>query len=186
MRILKIITILLHFFQIHGAWAEEIESTPPEEIMELFGIKFGEKCIDTTSDSYRTKGTVPNTLFKQHIVNCTSVTKRVWKISTNNFFESEKLDEFIMCKTSLLALEKHFNEKYRVKLNITTDRDYEYKVQNNHPNDLYNKVEMICTRIGTGKEFNSVELRLIVTNLKMVSEKKKEDLQISIIDKKGM
>ena len=106
--------------------------------------------------------------------------------STNNFFESEKLDEFIMCKTSLLALEEHFNEKYSVKLNITTDRGYEYKVQNNHANDLYNKVEMICTRIGTGKEFNSVELRLIVTNLKMVSEKKKEDLQISIIDKKGI
>ena len=77
-----------------------------------------------------------------------------------------------MCKTSLRALEKHFNEKYGVKLNITTDRDYEYKVENNHANDLYNKVEMICTKIGTGKEFNSVELRLIVTNLKMVLEKK--------------
>jgi len=186
MRILKIITILLLFFQIHGAWAEEIESTPPEEIMELFGIKFGEKCIDTTSDSYRTKGTVPNTLFKQHIVNCTSVTKRVWKISTNNFFESEKLDEFIMCKTSLRALEKHFNEKYSVKLNIKTDRDYEYKVQNDHPNDLYNKVEMLCTRIGTGKRFASVELRLIVTNLKMISEKEREDQQISNIDKEGI
>ena len=186
MRILKIITIFLLFFQLHGAWAEEIENKEPEEIMELFGIKFGDKCIDSTSDSYRTKGKVPNKLFKQHIVNCTSVTKRIWKISTNNFFESEKLDEFIMCKTSLRALEKHFNEKYGVKLNITTDRNYEYKVQNNHANDLYNKVEMMCTRIGTGKEFNSVDLRLIVTNLKMVLEKKKEDLQISIIDKKGI
>ena len=186
MRILKIITIFLLFFQLHGAWAEEIENKQPEEIMELFGIKFGDKCIDSTSDSYRTKGKVPNKLFKQHIVYCTSMTKRVWKISTNNFFESEKLDEFIMCKTSLRALEKHFNEKYGVKLNITTDRGYEYKVQNNHANDLYNKVEMICTGIGTGKRFNSVELRLIVTNLKMVSEKKEEDLKISIIDKKGI
>ena len=185
MRILKIITMLL-FFQLHGTWAEEIDENQPEEIMELFGIKFGDKCIDSTSDSYRTKGKVPNKLFKEHIVYCTSVTKRVWKIATNNFFESEKLDEFTMCKTSLRALEKHFNEKYGVNLNITTDRDYEYKVQNNHTNDLYNKVEMICTRIGTGKEFNSVDLRLIVTNLKMVSEKKKEDLQISIIDKKGI
>ena len=176
MRILKIITIFLLFFQLHGAWAEEIEKKQPEEIMELFGIKFGDKCIDSTSDSYRTKGKVQNKLFKQHIVYCTSMTQRVWKISTNNFFESEKLDEFIMCKTSLRALEKHFNEKYGVKLNITTDRGYEYKVQNNHANDLYNKVEMICTGIGTGKRFNSVELRLIVTNLKMVSEKKKEDL----------
>jgi len=186
MRILKIITIFLLFFQLHGAWAEEIENKQPEEIMELFGIKFGDKCIDASSDSYRTKGTVPNTLFKQHIVNCTSVTKRIWKISTNNFFESEKLDEFIMCKTSLLALEEHFNEKYSVKLNITTDRNYEYKVQNNHANDLYNKVEMMCTRIGTGKHFASVELRLIVTNLKMVSEKEREDQQISNIDKKGI
>ena len=185
MRILKIIIILL-FFQLHGAWAEEIEQNEPEEIMELFGIKFGDKCIDSRSDSYRTKGTVPNTLFKLHVVNCTSVTKRVWKISTNNFFESEKLDEFVMCKTSLRALEEHFNEKYSVKLNITTDRDYEYKVQNNHPNDLYNKVEMVCTRIGTGKRFASVELRLIVTNLKMISEKEKEEQQISNIDKKGI
>ena len=185
MRILKIITILL-FFQLNGAWAEEIDKNQAEEIMELFGIKFGDKCVDSGSDSYRTKGTVPNTLFKQHVVNCTSVTRRVWKISTNNFFESEKLDEFIMCKTSLRALEKHFNEKYGIKLNITIDRDYEYKVQNNDTNDIYNKVEMICTRIGTGKRFASVELRLIVTNLKMVSEKKKEDLQISIIDKKGI
>ena len=186
MRILKIITILLLFFPVHGAWAEEIENKEPEEIMELFGIKFGDKCIDSTSDSYRTKGKVPNKLFKQHIVNCTSVTKRVWKISTNNFFESEKLDEFIMCRTSLRALEEHFNEKYGVKLNITTDRDYEYKVQNNHANDSYNKVEMLCTRIGTGKKFTSVELRLIVTNLKMISEKEREDQQISNIDKKGI
>jgi len=182
----KLLLIFLLFFPVHGVWAEVIEEKQPEEIMELFGIKFGDKCIDSTSDSYRTKGTVPNTLFKQHIVNCTSVTKRVWKISTNNFFESEKLDEFIMCKTSLRALEKHFNEKYSIKLNIKTDRDYEYKVQNDHANDLYNKVEMICTGIGTGKRFNSVDLRLIVTNLKMVSEKKKEDLQSSIIDKKGI
>ena len=91
-----------------------------------------------------------------------------------------------MCKTSLLALEEHFNEKYRVKLNITTDRDYEYKVQNNHAKDLYNKVEMMCTRIGTGKHFASVELRLIVTNLKMISEKEREEQQISNIDKKGI
>ena len=182
----NLLLILLLLFPVHGIWAEVIEEKQPEEIMELFGIKFGDKCLDSTSDSYRTKGKVPNKLFKQHIVYCTSMTKRVWKIFTNNFFESEKLDEFIMCKTSLRALEKHFNEKYGVKLNITTDRDYEYKVQNNHTNDLYNKVEMICTRIGTGKEFNSVELRLIVTNLKMVPEKKKEDLQISIIDKKGI
>ena len=185
MRILKIIIILL-FFQLHGAWAEEIEKKQPEEIMELFGIKFGDKCIDSTSDSYRTKGTVENTLFKQHIVNCTSVTKRIWKISTNNFFESEKLDEFIMCKTSLRALEKHFSEKYGVKLNITTDRDYEYKVQSNDTNDMHNNVEMMCTRIGTGKEFNSVDLRLIVTNLKMISEKEREDQQISNIDKEGI
>ena len=51
---------------------------------------------------------------------------------------------------------------------------------------MHNKVEMMCTRIGTGKKFSSVDLRLIVTNLKMISEKKKEDLQISIIDKKGI
>ena len=182
----KLLLIFLLFFPVHGAWAEVIEEKQPAEIMELFGIKFGDKCIDPTSDSYRTKGKVPNKLFKQHIVNCTSVTKRVWKISTNSFFESEKFDEFIMCKTSLRALEKHFNEKYGVKLNITTDRDYEYKVQNNHPNDLYNKVEMVCTRIGTGKRFASVELRLIVTNLKMISEKEKEEQQISNIDKKGI
>ncbi len=182
----KFLLIIILFFPISGVWSEVIEEKQPEEIMELFGIKFGDKCTDSTSDSYRTKGKVPNKLFKQHIVNCTSLTKRVWKISTNNFFESEKLDEFTMCKTSLRALEKHFNEKYGVKLNITTDRNYEYKVQNNNTNDLYNEVEMICTSIGTGKEFNSVELRLIVTNLKMVSEKKKEDLQISIIDKKGI
>ena len=182
----KTLIILLLLFPFHGAWTEVIEDRQPEEIEELFGIKFGDKCIDPTSNSYRTKGKVPNKLFKSHIVYCTSMTKRVWKIATNNFFESEQLDEFIMCKDSLRALEKHFNEKYGVKLNITTDRGYEYKVQNNHANDLYNKVEMICTRIGTGKEFNSVELRLIVTNLKMVSEKKKEDLQISIIDKKGI
>jgi phosphate uptake regulator len=91
-----------------------------------------------------------------------------------------------MCRNSLRALEKHFNEKYGVKLNITTDRDYEYKVQSNDANDMHNKVEMMCTRIGTGKKFSSVDLRLIVTNLKMISEKKKEDLQISIIDKKGI
>ena len=185
MRILKIITILLLLFQVHGAWAEEIEQNEPEEIMELFGIKFGDKCIDSRSDSYRTKGTVPNTLFKQHVVNCTSVTKRVWKISTNNFFESEKLDEFVMCKTSLRALEKHFNEKYGVKLEVETDRDYEYKVQNNN-DDMYNKVEMVCTRIGTGKRFTSVTLHLIVANSKMILEKKKEDIQISIIDKEGI
>ena len=177
---------MLLLFPVHGAWAEVIEEKQPEEIMELFGIKFGDKCIDSTSDNYRTKGKVPNKLFKEHIVNCTIITKRVWKISTNNFFESEKLDEFIMCKTSLRALEKHFNEKYSIKLNITTDRDYEYKVQNNDANDLYNKVEMICTRIGTGKRFASVELRLIVTNLKMISEKEREDQQISNIDKEGI
>ena len=182
----KILIIFLIFFPVHGLWAEVLEEKQPDEIIELFGIKFGEKCIDSTSDKYRTKGKVPNKLFKEHIVYCTSVTKRVWKISTNNFFESEKLDEFIMCKNSLRALEKHFNEKYGVRLNITTDRDYEYKIENNDTKDIHNKVEMTCTRIGTGKEFSSVDLRLIVTNLKMISEKKKEDLQISIIDKKGI
>ena len=181
----KLLIILLLFFPVHSVWAEVIEEKQPEEIIELFGIKFGGNCLDTTSDMYRTKGQISNKLFKEHIVYCTSITKRVWKISTNTFFESEKLDEFIMCKNSLLALEKHFNEKYGVKLEIKVDRSYEYKVENNK-DDMYNKVEMICTRIGTGKEFNSVELRLIVTNLKMVSEKKKEDLQISIIDKKGI
>ena len=182
----KILIILLFFFPIHGVWAEVIEERQPEEIIELFGIKFGEKCIDSTSDTYRTKGKVTNKLFKEHIVYCTSMTKRVWKISTNNFFESEKLDEFIMCRNSLRALEKHFSKKYGVKLNITTDRDYEYKVQNNDTNDMHNKVEIMCTKIGTGKRFSSVDLRLIVTNLEMISEKKKEDLQISIIDKKGI
>ena len=182
----KLLFIFLLFFPVQGVWTEVIEEKQPEEIMELFGIKFGDKCIDSTSDSYRTKGKVPNKLFKEHIVYCTSMTNRIWKISTNTFFESEKLDEFIMCKTSLRALEKHFNEKYGIKLKITTDRDYEYRVQNNDTNDIYNKVEMLCTRIGTGKEFSSVDLRLIVTNLKMVLEKKKEDLQISIIDKKGI
>ena len=182
----KFLLIFLLFFPVHDVWTEVIEEKQPEEVIELFGIKFGDRCIDSTSDTYRTKGKVPNKLFKEHIVYCTSMTKRVWKISTNNFFESEKLDEFIMCRTSLRALEEHFNEKYGVKLNITTDRDYEYKVQNNHANDLYNKVEMICTRIGTGKRFASVELRLIVTNLKMISEKEREDQQISNIDKEGI
>ena len=51
---------------------------------------------------------------------------------------------------------------------------------------MYNNVEMICTKIGTGKEFNSVELRLTVSNLKMILEKNQEDLQISVIDKKGI
>ena len=69
---------------------------------------------------------------------------------------------------------------------MKTERNYEYKVQNNNKDDMYNKVEMICTRIGTGKEFNSVELRLTVANLKMISEKKEEDIQISVIDKKGI
>ena len=182
----KLLLILLLLFPVHVVWAEVIEEKQPEEIMELFGIKFGDKCIDSTSDSYLTKGKVRNKLFKQHIVYCTSMTKRVWKISTNNFFESEKLDEFIMCRNSLRALEKHFSKKYGVKLNITTDRDYEYKVQNNDTNDMHNKVEIMCTKIGTGKRFSSVDLRLIVTNLEMISEKKKEDLQISIIDKKGI
>ena len=141
----KLLLIFLLFFPIHGVWAEIIEEKQPEEIMELFGIKFGEKCIDSTSDSYRTKGKVQNKLFKQHIVYCTSVTKRVWKISTNSFFESEKLDEFIMCRNSLRALEKHFSEKYGVKLNITTDREYEYRVQNNDTNDIYNKVCLLYT-----------------------------------------
>ena len=182
----KLLLIFLLFFPVHGVWTEVIEEKQPKEVIELFGIKFGDKCIDSRSDTYRTKGKVPNKLFKEHIVYCTSMTKRVWKISTNNFFESEKIDEFIMCKTSLRALEKHFNEKYDVKLNITTDRDYEYKVQNNDKSDMHNKVEIMCTKIGTGKRFSSVDLRLLVTNLKMVSEKKKEDLQISIIDKKGI
>ena len=182
----KLLIILLLFFPVHGVWTEVIEEKQAEEIIELFGIKFGEKCIDSTSDKYRTKGKVPNKLFKEHIVYCTSITKRVWKISTNNFFESEKLNEFIMCRNSLRALEKHFSEKYGVKLNITTDRDYEYKVQSNDTNDMHNKVEMMCTRIGTGKKFSSVDLRLIVTNLKMISEKKEEDIKISIIDKEGI
>ena len=182
----KILIILILLFPIHVTRSEVVEEKQPEEVIELFGIKFGDRCIDSTSDTYRTKGKVPNKLFKEHIVYCTSMTKRIWKISTNNFFESEKLDEFIMCKTSLRALEKHFNEKYGIKLNITIDRDYEYKVQNNDTNDIYNKVEMICTRIGTGKEFNSVDLRLIVTNLKMISEKEREDQQISNIDKEGI
>ena len=56
----------------------------------------------------------------------------------------------------------------------------------NNKDDMYNKVEMICTRIGTGKKWNSVNLRLIVTNLKMILEKKEEDIQISVIDKKGI
>ena len=173
-------------FPIHGAWGEAvIEEKQPEEIVELFGIKFGEKCIDSTSDMYRTKGKVSNKLFKKHIVYCTSISKRVWKITTNTFFESEKFDELVMCKNSLRALEKHFNEKYGVKLEVETDRDYEYKVQNNN-DDMYNKVEMVCTRIGTGKRFTSVTLHLIVANSKMILEKKKEDIQISVIDKEGI
>ena len=182
----KILIILILLFPIHVTWSEVVEEKQPEEIIELFGIKFGDNCLDTTSDMYRTKGQISNKLFKEHIVYCTSITKRVWKISTNTFFESEKLDEFIMCKNSLLALEKHFNEKYGVKLEVRIDRNYEYIVQNNNKDDMYNKVEMICTRIGTGKEFNSVELRLTVSNLKMILEKKQEDLQISVIDKKGI
>ena len=182
----KTLIILLLLFPFHGAWTEVIEDRQPEEIEELFGIKFGDKCIDPTSNSYRTKGKVPNKLFKSHIVYCTSMTKRVWKIATNNFFESEQLDEFIMCKDSLRALEKHFNEKYGVKLEVKNDRNYEYILENKDTKDIYNEIKMICTRIGTGKEFDSVELRLIVTNLKMTSEKNEEDLQFSIIDKKGI
>ena len=102
------------------------------------------------------------------------------------FFESEELDEFLMCKNSLRALEKHFNKKYGVKLEVKIERNYEYKVQNNNKDDMYNKVEMVCTRIGAGKNWNSVILRLIVANLKMISEKKEEDIQISVIDKKGI
>ena len=181
----KILIILILLFPIHVTRSEVVEEKQPEEIIELFGIKFGGNCLDTTSDMYRTKGQISNKLFKEHIVYCTSITKRVWKI-TNTFFESEKLDEFIMCKTSLRALEKHFNEKYSIKLNVTTDRDYEYKVQNNDANDMHNKVEMMCTRIGTGKEWNSVNLRLTVANLKMISEKNEEDMEISVIDKKGI
>ena len=182
----KFLLVLILLFPVHAVWAEVIEEKQPEEIIELFGIKFGNKCIDSTSDNYRTSGKVPNKLFKEHIVYCTSMTKRVWKISTNNFFESEKTDEFLMCKDSLRALEKHFNEKYGIKLEVNTDRNYEYIVKNNNTNDMYNNVEMICTKIGTGKEFNSVELRLTVSNLKMILEKKQEDLQISVIDKKGI
>ena len=181
----KLLIILFLFFPVHGVLSEVIEEKQSEEIIELFGIKFGDNCLDTTSDMYRTKGKISNKLFKEHIAYCTSITKRIWKISTNTFFESEKLDEFIMCQNSLRALEKHFNEKYGVKLEIKTDRNYEYKVENNN-DDMYNKVEMICTRIGTGKRFNSVNLRLIVANLKMISEKKEEDTQISIIDKEGI
>ena len=181
----KLLIILFLFFPVHSAWGEVIEEKQSEEIIELFGIKFGDNCLDSTSDMYSTKGKISNKLFKKHIAYCTSITKRIWKISTNTFFESEKLDEFQMCKNSLLALEKHFNEKYGVKLEIKVDRSYEYKVENNK-DDMYNKVEMICTRIGTGKRFNSVTLRLIVANLKMISEKKEEDTQISIIDKEGI
>ena len=182
----KLLIILFLFFPVHGVLSEVIEEKQSEEIIELFGIKFGDNCLDTTSDMYRTKGKISNKLFKEHIAYCTSVTKRIWKISTNTFFESEKFDEFQMCKNSLFALEKHFNEKYGVKLEIKVDRNYEYKVENNNSDDIYNKVEMICTRIGTGKRFNSVNLRLIVANLKMISEKKEEDTQISIIDKEGI
>ena len=49
-----------------------------------------------------------------------------------------------------------------------------------------NKIEIICTRIGTGKEWNSVNLRLTVANSKMISEKEEEDMEISVIDKKGI
>ena len=56
----------------------------------------------------------------------------------------------------------------------------------NNKDDMYNKIEMICTRIGTGKNWHSVTLRLIVANLKMISEKKEEDIKISIIDKEGI
>ena len=74
-----------------------------------------------------------------------------------------------------------------LKLNgIGSILNYEYIVKNNNTNDMYNYVEMICTKIGTGKEFNSVELRLTVSNLKMILEKNQEDLQISVIDKKGI
>ena len=183
----KLLIILVLLFPIHGAWGEVVkEEKQPEEIMELFGIKFGENCIDSTSDMYHTKGKVSNKLFKKHIVYCTSISKRVWKIASNTFFESEKLDESVMCKNSLRALEKHFNEKYGVKLEVKTDRDYEYKVQNNNEDDMYNKVEMVCTRIGAGKKFTSVILHLIVANSKMILEKKEEDIQISIIDKEGI
>ena len=182
----KLLLILLLLFPVHIVLTEVIEEKQPEEITELFGIEFGGKCIDSTSDNYRTKGKVPNKLFKEHIVYCTSMTKRVCMISTNNFFESEKLDELTMCKDSLRALEKHFNEKYGVELEVKIDRSYEYIVENNNTNDMFNKVDVICTRIGTGKEFNSVELRLTVANLEMISEKDKEDLEISVIDKKGI
>ena len=181
----KLLIMLFLLFPVHGTFGEVIEEKESEDIIELFGIKFGDNCLDPTSDMYRTKGKISNKLFKEHIAYCTSVTKRIWKISTNTFFESEKFDEFQMCKDSLLALEKHFNEKYGVKLEIKVDRSYEYKVENNK-DDMYNKVEMICTRIGTGKRFNSVNLRLIVANLKMISEKKEEDTKISIIDKAGI
>ena len=182
----KLLLILLLLFPVHIVLTEVIEEKQPEEITELFGIKFGGKCIDSTSDTYRTKGKVANKLFKEHIAYCTSITKRVWKISTNNFFESEKFDELTMCKDSLRALEKHFDEKYGVELEVKIDRSYEYIVENNNTNDMFNKVDIICTRIGTGKGFNSVELRLTVGNLKMISEKDKEDLEISVIDKKGI
>ena len=182
----KLLIILFLFFPVHGVLSEIIEEKQSEEIIELFGIKFGDNCLDTTSDMYRTKGKISNKLFKEHIVYCTSITKRVWKISTNTFFESEELDEFLMCKNSLRALEKHFNKKYGVKLEVKIERNYEYKVQNNNKDDIYNKVEMVCTGIGAGKNWNSVILRLIVANLKMISEKKEEDIKISIIDKEGI
>ena len=110
----KLLIMLFLLFPVHGTFGEVIEEKQSEEIIQLFGIKFGDNCLDSTSDMYRTKGKISNKLFKEHIAYCTSITKRIWKISTNTFFESEKLDEFQMCKNSLLALEKHFNEKYGV------------------------------------------------------------------------
>ena len=186
----KFLLIFFLLFPIYGACGEVNEEKKPEEIQELFGIKFGNNCneyvtLEPNSDMYNTKGKVPNKLFKSHIIYCTSLTKRVWKIFTGTIFESETLDELEICKKNLRSLENHFSEKYGIKLEVKEDRNYEYKVQNNK-DDMYNKVEMICTRIGTGKRFNSVTLRLIVANLKMISEKKEEDTQISIIDKEGI
>jgi len=186
----KFLLIFFLLFPIYGACGEVNEEKKPEEIQELFGIKFGNNCneyvtLEPNSDMYNTKGKVPNKLFKSHIIYCTSLTKRVWKIFTGTIFESETLDELEICKKNLRSLENHFSEKYGIKLEVKEDRNYEYKLQNNQ-DDIHNQLEMRCTRVGTGKHWSSVRLNLIVTNLKMVSEGLNEDKQLSAIDKKGL
>ena len=93
----KFLLIFFLLFPIYGACGEVNEEKKPEEIQELFGIKFGNNCneyvtLEPNSDMYNTKGKVPNKLFKSHIIYCTSLTKRVWKIFTGTIFESETLD----------------------------------------------------------------------------------------------